>query len=304
MEIITAASRYLLPFITIVLLSKCIMALLLGHPKEKIYGYIVDTSAGDKFALNMWETSIGRSNSCDIVVGYNTVSRSHAVISRRIDGWYIYDLNSMVGTKVNGVRCDGSTTIKNGDVISLGNIPFRFEIINDPVQRVGKKKKKGNKSRSAAPVRKENTAPVKKVPPKAYEPVPEFRNERDFYDDYNKPSLDFEKPSYTIETPKKSKNITASQPRLINKDTNEVFILCGNEVSIGSGTKCDIRLRSREVARLHALIVLYEDGWAIENASPQNITHLNKTRVTSPLLLFDGDVISMGDERLYYKTNR
>lgn len=323
MELITAVSRYILPFVTVVLLTKCILTLLLGHPKEKIYGYIIDMRTGEKYALNMWETSIGRSNTCDIVISYNTVSRSHAVISRRIDGWYIYDLNSKSGIKVNGVVCEKKTTINNNDIISLSGIPFRFEVINDPVQRVGKKKKKGGKTpppqREAAPTQAD--APVKRVSPQYSSQTPDFIPEEDFYDDFNKPNLNIRKHSdasvpissdvysgsgaYTIETPKNTaKQRTVLQPRLINKDSGEVFILCGNEVSIGSGMKNDIRLRSREVSRVHALLLLYEDGWAIENASAQSATFLNNSKVTSPQLLFDGDVIALGDERLYYKTNK
>ena len=92
MELIWTLSRYILPVITIVILVKCIMTLMLGHPKEKIYGYIIDMSSGNRYALNMWETSVGRSKSCDVVLPYDTVARSHAVITRRIDGWYICDL--------------------------------------------------------------------------------------------------------------------------------------------------------------------------------------------------------------------
>lgn len=325
MELITAVSRYILPVVTVILLTKCIMTLLLGHPKEKIYGYIIDMRTGEKYALNMWETSIGRSNTCDIVITYNTVSRSHAVISRRIDGWYVYDLNSKSGIKVNGIACEKKTTINNGDIISLSNVPFRFEIIDDPVQRVGKKKKQGKKaaqtpppSRADAPA--QGAAPISKVNVQNVIHDTDFISEQDFYDDYNKPHINIkkqqgesapitsdiysEKGSFTIETPKSTaKQRTAFQPRLINKDSGEVFILCGNEVSIGSGMKNDIRLRSREVSRVHALLVLYEDGWAIENAS-QSGTFLNTHKVTSPQLLFDGDVIALGDERLYYKTNR
>ncbi|MBQ8503948.1 MAG: FHA domain-containing protein [Clostridia bacterium] len=325
MEFITSVSRYILPIVTVILLTKCIMTLLLGHPKEKIYGYIIDMKTGEKYALNMWETSIGRSGSCDIVITYNTVSRSHAVISRRIDGWYVYDLNSKSGIKVNGVVCEKKSTINNGDIISLSNIPFRFEIIDDPVQRVGKKKKQRENSKTAqapAPAPMPHaSAPHNNVnmPHRAQET--DFISDQDFYDEYNKPKLNIRphegssvpisqdvysgKASYTIDTPDHAvKQRTAFQPRLINKDSGEIFILCGNEVTIGSGMKNDIRLRSREVSRVHAILVLYEDGWAIENASPNSGTFLNSHAVTSPQLLFDGDVIALGDERLYYKTNR
>lgn len=326
MGFITAVSRYILPFVTIMLLSKCIMTLLLGHPKEKVYGFIVDMKTGEKYALNMWETSIGRSSSNDVVLTYNTISRSHAVISRRIDGWYVYDLDSRSGIKVNGVDCEEKATIKDNDIISLSGIPFRFEINDDPVQRVGKKNKsqphKGNPGRDNIPP--QPGQPQQPVYQPAYEhdalDYP-FTGE-DFYDENNKPELNFRhKPShssytpasddiysqngsYTVETPVgQPKSRQYFQPRLINRDTGEIFILCGNEVIIGSGMKCDIRLRSREVAKLQAVLILYEDGWAIQSTS-QIPTYLNGQRITSAQLLFEGDVIAMGDERLYYKTSR
>lgn len=311
MELITAASRYILPAVTFILLTKCIMTLLFGHPKEKIYGYIIDMKTGEKYALNMWETSIGRSNSCDITVTYNTVSRSHAVISRRIDGWYVYDLNSKSGIKINGVMCEKKATVNNGDIISLSNMHFRFEVVDDPVQPVGKKKKKGNK---AAPVAEAPHAQKIHHSSASQDYEADFISEQEFYGDpFSTPSAHAKKTaqdansskSYTIETPQQPpKRRVYYQPRLINKDSGEVYILCGNEVSIGSGMKCDIRLRSREIARMQALLVLYEDGWAIQNEAPGGGTFLNTHKVTTPQLLFDGDIIALGDERLYYKTNR
>ena len=102
MGLIISISRIVLPILTVIIVTKCMLSLLLGHPSEKIYGYIVDMVDGERHALGMWETSIGRSNLCDIVLGYNSVSRAHAVISRRIDGWYIFDLVSKAGIQING----------------------------------------------------------------------------------------------------------------------------------------------------------------------------------------------------------
>ena len=102
MDIIWAVSRYVLPAITVIILIKCVLTLMLGHPKEKIYGYIIDMKSGNRYALNMWETSVGRSKSCDVVLPYDTVARSHAVITRRIDGWYIHDLLTKARLTVNG----------------------------------------------------------------------------------------------------------------------------------------------------------------------------------------------------------
>ena len=72
-------------------------------------------------------------------------------------------------------------------------------------------------------------------------------------------------------------------------------------MSIGKGSRCDIRLRSSQTAKQHALLVLYEDGWAIEDLSGDKGTFLNGVRITSPQLLFSGDIIALGDERLFYE---
>ena len=149
MEFLASTSRYILPFLGIVLLSKCVMSLLLGHPKEKIYAYITDMHSGERHPLNMWETSIGRSNSSDIVIRYPAISRSHAVLSRRIDGWYIYDIRSKHGIKINGTAINGKGTLTNGDKITFANVDFRFEVIDDPVQKAGKSTRKGTPAQTS-----------------------------------------------------------------------------------------------------------------------------------------------------------
>ena len=299
MEFITDISRIVLPIITVILLVKCILALWLGHPKEKIYGYISDMHSGERHPLNMWETSIGRGSSCDITLPYDSIPRVQAVISRRIDGWYIFETLSKAPIKVNGASVSKKQTIENGDIITLGKVRFRFEIADDPVQRVGKEKKnaKGkNKNTGKAPAqsptqrkapapRPQQTAASRQGTPQPTT-VPRRSNVN----------------SYTVETPKVQKNVRRiTQHCIVNKDSGEIFILCGNEVTIGTSRRSDIRLKSPQAAKNHATVVLYEDGWAIEDASSGKPTLLNGRKVTAPQLLFDGDIIAVGDERLYYR---
>lgn len=319
MNIIWALSRYILPVITIVILIKCIMTLMLGHPKEKIYGYIIDMSSGNRYPLNMWETSVGRSKSCDVVLPYDTVARSHAVITRRIDGWYVHDLLTKAVLKVNGETVEEKSLIKDGDIITFGKTRFRFEVADDPVQQVGKKKGKGKNA--PAPARKAPTQARSTAHKGDYNHDEQLRKRgsaaaanNGHYDENNKPNLKFEKTrpvtppaysnrsnSFTVETASRQqpRRRTKKQPHIVNRDTGEVFILCGNEVSIGSGRKCDIRLTSSKTEKLHSLLVLYEDGWAIDKAKGK--AYLNGHEVKSPQLLFDGDIIAVGDERLYFQ---
>ena len=287
MEFITSISRIVLPLITAVLLLKCILTLWLGHPKEKTYGYITDMLSGERHALNMWETSIGRGSSCDITLDYDSISRVQAVITRRIDGWYIYDTLARSGNKVNGHIIEKKQTMENGDIITMGKVRFRFEVADDPVIRVGKQKKKAA-----------NQAPQSKAAPQ--QGVRQGKTATGRLSSVTKARRQHP-DSYTVETPKTPrKNVRrVTQHCLVNKDTGEIFILCGNEVTIGSGRRCDIKLSGKTVAKQHAVVALFEDGWAIEDAGTGK-TALNGRRVTSPQLLFDGDIISVGDERLYF----
>ena len=296
MELVTEISRYFIPAVTIIILVKCMMTLWLGQPKEKTYGYIVDLFDGERYELNMWETSIGRSNSCDVVITYETMSRSQAVIARRNDSWYIHDLQSKSGVKVNGKKVEKKQTIKDGDILTLGNMRFRFEIADDPVVRVGKKKKaqkKKTQNGKKAPQRPSETQrPAQKPPVQPH------------YSDFNKPQLHFEKKtpsSFTVEAPTNTRTRRTMKPTVINRDTGERFELHGNQVTVGTSPRSDIRLRSKECSKKHAAFVLYEDGWAIEDLGSVKGTKLNGKKITAPQLLFDGDVISLADERLHYK---
>lgn len=70
-------------------------------------------------------TSIGRKNDNHIVIKDQHVSRYHAQI-RNIKGSYILmDLESTVGTSINGKKIK-QAFLKEGDVISIGGSPLIF----------------------------------------------------------------------------------------------------------------------------------------------------------------------------------
>ena len=70
-------------------------------------------------------TTIGRKADNHIIIKHEFVSRHHARIYTRDGHFIIEDLNSTVGTSVNGVRIQ-STSLQAGDVISLGGAPIIF----------------------------------------------------------------------------------------------------------------------------------------------------------------------------------
>jgi pSer/pThr/pTyr-binding forkhead associated (FHA) protein len=68
---------------------------------------------------------IGRSSSCQIVLGDDTVSRRHAELRFEDGRWLLRDLGSSNGTYVNG-RWVAEAEVRPGDVIHLGGCRLRW----------------------------------------------------------------------------------------------------------------------------------------------------------------------------------
>jgi pSer/pThr/pTyr-binding forkhead associated (FHA) protein len=77
--------------------------------------------------------TLGRSESADIVVKSEGVSRLHAVIAKSEGAWFIQDNNSKNGVLLNGkpVR---EAWLSDGDIIQIGSSVFRWR---DPQGRAG-----------------------------------------------------------------------------------------------------------------------------------------------------------------------
>jgi hypothetical protein len=71
--------------------------------------------------------SIGRGEENDIVVADNFVSHEHALITRYKHGFWLTDLKSTNGTLHNNRRVADEMLLKNGDLIAVGAVTFRFE---------------------------------------------------------------------------------------------------------------------------------------------------------------------------------
>lgn len=68
------------------------------------YGQLVPTGGGDSIPLSKDKLVIGRRESCDIVLRFSNVSGQHARLSLEQGYWFLKDLGSRNGTKVDGLR--------------------------------------------------------------------------------------------------------------------------------------------------------------------------------------------------------
>ena len=125
-EYLMAASKYLMIFLSLVILIRCLRSMLSERYEPEVWGYM--RVGNERIPVNHWENLIGRSRSADIRVDREGVSRVHAVLTRSDRGvWTIYDIFSKGGVWVNGVRADDNgLPVEDGDTINLAGSVVRF----------------------------------------------------------------------------------------------------------------------------------------------------------------------------------
>jgi pSer/pThr/pTyr-binding forkhead associated (FHA) protein len=85
----------------------------LGHPR--------------RIPLDLEVTTVGRSEECDIRFPHPAVSRRHFRIIRQDDGFFIEDMGTLPGTRVNDQPIRGVTRLFNGDRIRVADYKAVFE---------------------------------------------------------------------------------------------------------------------------------------------------------------------------------
>ena len=118
--------RILMPLYAIFIVYQCYAAMRRRRRPEKPLVTLMNTATMEKIPVVFWENTIGRKRSNDIVVEDAAVSRTHAVLLRRSEGWFISDAESVHGTFVNGEKTQGRQQVLIDDVIRVGNTEFRF----------------------------------------------------------------------------------------------------------------------------------------------------------------------------------
>lgn len=82
------------------------------------------------YELTAEVSNLGRDITNDIVINDREVSRHHLRLMLSSDGLTIEDLGSTNGTFVNGKRVTGSISLKNGDMLGLGEtVTLQYEAV-------------------------------------------------------------------------------------------------------------------------------------------------------------------------------
>ena len=195
---------------------------------------LTDENNDSVIDITHWETSIGKSRANDIVLPLPSVSRFHAVIAKKRRDWVVTDTFSKNGVLVNGKKIEGKAVIEDGDLISIGTVPLRFQCA-EAISSTTKKQ-----------IRKTAGGGV----------------------------------AYAV---------------LVDVKSRKPVYLKRNDVLIGRGEQCDIRILSDAVSSEHARIYKTTRGWALCDLDSHNGTKLNGRYLTQTQLIFDEDAVTFGD---------
>ena len=101
-----------------------------------MHGSLIPIGGGDAIPLpdpkRKKQLLIGRRESCDIVLRFANVSAHHAQLTNEGGYWYVRDLQSRNGIKINDVRVQDQRRIDPGDILAVAKHKYRVDY--DPVE--------------------------------------------------------------------------------------------------------------------------------------------------------------------------
>lgn len=136
-------SRYMLLIIALYVVLRAVISMFLKKASDPVRGRLINEVTGEVITLRDRECSIGRNKACDIVLGFDTISRLHAVMAFRNKGFLIFDTNSKSGVTVNGEKIKRKANVYDGDRVGFGGLEYtlsvnKFKYIKDKSSRIAR----------------------------------------------------------------------------------------------------------------------------------------------------------------------
>ncbi len=91
-----------------------------------MYGELIPVGGGDPIPLLKKTLLVGRRESCDIVLRFPNVSAHHCQLTLNAGYWYVRDMQSRNGVKVNNIRVT-EKRIDPGDNISVAKHSYEMQ---------------------------------------------------------------------------------------------------------------------------------------------------------------------------------
>jgi len=228
--------------------------------------------AGSKFLVRD-EAVIGSTPDCTIYLRSGIISSRHARIFQdaKKGGWFLEDLKSFNGTRLDGENISGKKRLKTYHVIVLANM---FEFIFQLAQEEDVEEQEEPAVEPQTPQQPEVSDddrmartilldPIQAaVPPRQPEPVP--------------PAKEFYLQFKTVKGGEQSVRLKAG------------------ENNVGRSTTSDIIIDNPSISRHHAVLSLTGDSLALRDAGSRNGTFVDDRRLTGPVPVTSESKVKFG----------
>ncbi len=125
-DVAVVGLRILMAFFAVFIIYECFASMRRQRRHETPLVMLYNETARTKIPVLCWENAVGRSRGNDIVIKDPTVSRSHFVLLRREEGWFVSDSDSKAGTYVNGKKASFRTPVYIDDKIQIGHTTLQL----------------------------------------------------------------------------------------------------------------------------------------------------------------------------------
>jgi adenylate cyclase len=99
-----------------------------------MFGELVPIGGGDPIPLMKKRLRIGRREGCDIILNFGNVSGHHALLEIDEGYWFIRDLRSRNGIKVDGKRVSQGVRKRLDPDVKVTIAKHEFELQYDPME--------------------------------------------------------------------------------------------------------------------------------------------------------------------------
>lgn len=208
---------------------------------------------------------IGRGKEADVVINNTAVSRRHSSLALKEGQYYLADLLSMNGTKVNRRKIRSATPINTSDQLNIGKFVLKPARELDDAQEI----------KPAASVAR----------------------------DYDGADMTRYVSGICDETDLRKKKVTAKDRELTvlaGKASPVKLVLKGKGITAGKDRACDLVLSGLFLGQIQFTIIYRKEGYVIAHHAGLRKTWVNGKRLTRNRLLKKLDVIQVGGIKIRF----
>jgi pSer/pThr/pTyr-binding forkhead associated (FHA) protein len=258
------------------------------------------------------EITIGRNDECLVRLTEKNVSRKHGRLLREEGQFYIEDLNSFTGIRVNGQRIAGKHLVREGDLIQISEYDLSLqagpgEKLAEQAASSGEAIDEGDEpthvgGASAAEAKAPEAAPEKPAPteePATAPPSADEEAEKRKMAETATIRLSDLKP--LTEVPAQDVP-TAERPRLVGISgtyRGKELVLDRTPIRLGRSDENDVQIDHPSISRKHCRLHLDGGTWKVMDAESRNGVRVNGENYAS-IGLRHGDVLEIGHLRFAF----